>query len=330
MTLSASRRKKKVSLKNRPDRIIKRSTPEQQHRVLARAHPRVAPARQAARAPDPRPSAPLAHLPLPVEHHPPTPHAPTKRGVAPNGPRNMLAIADGTEKEAHVSVAPPSQHAVVHPSHPIQALAVSSKGLPFDRPSPPSTHVHPVASTLHPSNSTKPVWVDADCQKNLCPDGDCKNLSSNYKKWARILHPDKNGGSTTATVTFKHLQACKDSLQKVPPHAEPQLRLTHQATPAPPVAMPHSLGETSSQSFPWPISEGMHISRKHQASSEQQPQPRTTHSATPMTSAEVLWELWVNLKENYEAEKNSAGTLADEVLQEVNDFMSSNLKRRWL
>jgi len=49
-----------------------------------------------------------------------------------------------------------------------------------------------------------------------------------------------------------------------------------------------------------------------------------------MTSAEVLWELWVNLKENYEAEKNSAGTLADEVLQEVNDFMSSNLKRRWL
>jgi hypothetical protein len=57
------------------------------------------------------------------------------------------------------------------------------------------------------------VWVDTDCEKNLCPEGDCRNIQSNYRKWALILHPDKNIGSSSATADFKQLQACREKMQ---------------------------------------------------------------------------------------------------------------------
>lgn len=57
------------------------------------------------------------------------------------------------------------------------------------------------------------VWVDTDCEKNLCPEGDCRNIQSNYRKWALLLHPDKNISTSSATVDFQQLQACRERMQ---------------------------------------------------------------------------------------------------------------------
>jgi len=199
------------------------------------------------------------------------------------------------------------QHATVHPSHPILALAVSSREVPATRQPRPVAHaLHLIASAVHPPNSTKPVWVDADCHKNLCPSGDCKKLTSNYRKWAMILHPDKNHSSAMAAASFAKLGACKDRLQNESAHAGSPDGPSRLATATPHLTGTHASSTEVFHPVPGHRFEG--IPPPPQELPDPSPMESQLHStASPPRSchARELLRLWKILVESYKANRDS-------------------------
>lgn len=238
------------------------------------------------------------------------PRASMETSLVHTGPQTTLAIQDGM---AALST---------HSPHPIQALAIASTAQPPPRPALASPPSHPVAAVLRPAAAAKPVWVEADCEKNLCPNGDCTHLTKNYKKWALILHPDRNQGSLKAKEDFQNMVDCQTRLQKgTAPRVQAQAHAL-QAAPnptMPTIVAPH-FTEAMAHSFPWPLFEGTH------ASQERESPPRRCRD-----QAQVLLQLWDELTAHYAAERHSAAcgaaesARADQVLQKVNEYMRSNL-----